>query len=243
MNIIPAIDLRGGRTVRLLHGDYDAETQYEAEPVALAQRYGALGLRQLHLVDLDGARSGEPSNRALITQISRATSASVQVGGGIRTQDHIDALFAVPVARVVIGSLAVTDPSLVCDWITHYGPERVVLALDVRVDHETEGARLAIHGWTQTTEATIDDLMTHYRPAGLRHVLCTDIGRDGALEGPAVELYATLVQRYPDIAWQASGGVSGVSDLERLRDTGVAGAITGRALLDGHISDEEIQSF
>ncbi|MEL7312047.1 MAG: 1-(5-phosphoribosyl)-5-[(5-phosphoribosylamino)methylideneamino]imidazole-4-carboxamide isomerase [Pseudomonadota bacterium] len=242
MNIIPAIDIRHGKTVRLLHGDYEQQTTYEADPRSLAIRYAELEMTDLHLVDLDGALEGQPKNAVLLAEIVAASSAKVQVGGGIRTESHIERLFEIGVGRVVIGSLAVNQPSLVTQWLADFGPDRIVLAIDVRVDQEG-AARVATEGWTKTHEVTANELIQQYAPAGLKHVLCTDIGRDGALSGPSIELYRSLVRDFPQLALQASGGVSNVEDLRALREAGVSGAITGKALLEGHITDEEIRQF
>ncbi|MEO0365610.1 MAG: 1-(5-phosphoribosyl)-5-[(5-phosphoribosylamino)methylideneamino]imidazole-4-carboxamide isomerase [Pseudomonadota bacterium] len=242
MKIIPAIDIRHGKTVRLLHGDYDQQTTYEVDPRSLAIRYAELSMTDLHLVDLDGALEGQPRNAALLAEIVATTSAEVQIGGGIRSTSHVEHLLQVGVSRVVIGSLAVNQPKLVSQWMADFGPERIVLAIDVRLD-QAGAARVATEGWTKTHDVTASELIRQYASAGLKQILCTDIGRDGALSGPSIELYRALARDFPQIAIQASGGVSRIEDLIALRETGVSGAITGRALLEGHITDEEIRQF
>jgi phosphoribosylformimino-5-aminoimidazole carboxamide ribotide isomerase len=243
MLLIPAIDLRGGQCVRLLQGRFDAETVYASDPLEVLERYLALGARQVHVVDLDGARDGSQGNRAAIGRIAaRAGSASIQVGGGVRTREVAEELFELGVARAVVGSVAVTQPDEVAAWLGEFGPDRVVLAFDARLD-EAGTPHLATHGWERQTQTSLWDAVERYLPAGLRHVLCTDVARDGALSGPNVQLYAECVRRYPEIAWQASGGVSGAADLHELAATGATAVISGRALLEGRLTAEELQPF
>ncbi|HLF10730.1 MAG TPA: 1-(5-phosphoribosyl)-5-[(5-phosphoribosylamino)methylideneamino]imidazole-4-carboxamide isomerase [Gammaproteobacteria bacterium] len=241
MELIPAIDIRDGRCVRLLKGDFDRETRYDVDPVALAQKYRDLGARWLHVVDLDGAAKGEPANLALIDTIRAASDVCVQFGGGIRDRGNLERALAV-VDRVVIGSLAVTEPERVAAWLTEFGAERLALALDVRVDADGV-AFIATHGWTRASELTLEQALQRYRIAGLRHVLCTDIDKDGALTGPNLELYADCVKRWPALALQASGGIRDLRDLTALAATGVAAAISGKALLEGRLTPAEIRPF
>jgi phosphoribosylformimino-5-aminoimidazole carboxamide ribotide isomerase len=243
MLLIPAIDLRGGRCVRLLQGRFDAETVYATDPAEILGRYRALGAKLIHVVDLDGAREGSQGNREAIGCLATADAqASIQVGGGVRSRQVADELLALGVARVVIGSVAVTQPDEVAAWLRDLGPERIVLAFDVRLD-AGRTPRLATHGWEQQTEASLWDAVERYVPHGLRHVLCTDVARDGALSGPNVELYAEAVRRFPGVEWQASGGVSTADDLHALAATGVASVISGRALLEGRLNAEELVPF
>jgi phosphoribosylformimino-5-aminoimidazole carboxamide ribotide isomerase len=243
MLLIPAIDLRGGQCVRLLQGRFDAETVYAQDPLTVLEQYLALGARRIHVVDLDGARDGSQGNRAAIRRIAdHAGDDAIQVGGGVRTRQVAEELFALGVARVVVGSVAVTQPDEVASWIREFGPERVVLAFDVRLD-EGGTPRLATHGWERQTQTSLWDAVERHLPAGLLHVLCTDVARDGALSGPNVELYQQCVRRFPGIAWQASGGVSAAPDLHALAATGAAAVISGRALLEGRLSAQEIEPF
>ncbi|MEM7765154.1 MAG: 1-(5-phosphoribosyl)-5-[(5-phosphoribosylamino)methylideneamino]imidazole-4-carboxamide isomerase [Pseudomonadota bacterium] len=239
MQIIPAIDIRDGHCVRLLYGDYDAETRYDVDPVERAQFYASIGLKHLHIVDLDGARDGSPRNAALIERMVAASGVSVQVGGGIRTAAHIRTLLDHGVARVVIGSTAVKQPDLVTDWLSQFGASRVVLALDVRFDQHGQPL-VTTDAWQSTSAATLYELIDRYLKVGLRHVLCTDISRDGALSGPSVDLYRTTLTRYPQLQLQASGGVSCIEDLQALREAGLPAAITGKALLEGKITAEQL---
>jgi phosphoribosylformimino-5-aminoimidazole carboxamide ribotide isomerase len=241
MMLIPAIDLRDGRCVRLLQGDFERETHYAVDPIELGARYRGLGARWLHVVDLDGAKRGTPVNLALVARIRERAGLSVQFGGGIRDRNSLEQALAIA-DRVVIGSLAVTAPDVVGAWLEEFGAERVALALDVRVGADGRAA-IATHGWTRASAATLASAVEEYLPAGLKHVLCTDIDRDGALGGPNVALYADCVQRWPAVEFQASGGVRDAADLEALAATKVAAAISGRALLDGRINDGEIRRF
>ncbi len=242
MNIIPAIDMKDGNCVRLMQGDFDRETHYSDDPAEVARSFGGMGFSDLHLVDLNGAQSGTQRNRELVRRVAGETQMTVQLGGGIRDRETLAAWFDAGIHRAVIGSMAVTEPASVQKWLAEFGAERIVLALDCRRDeHGTPW--LATHGWTRATDTTLWQCLDAYRPHGLRHVLCTDVSRDGALTGPSMALYREFVQRCPDIALQASGGVRNVDDLASLRAAGAAAAITGRALLDGAISTTEIQTF
>ena len=242
MQLIPAIDLKGGRCVRLLHGDFDAETHYPVTPQALYERYAGIGAQWLHLVDLDGARDGAQAHLPVVAALARLGRLRLQVGGGLRDRSSIERTLAAGAARVVIGSLAVSDPDLVVGWLRRLGPEAIVLALDVRLD--AGGApRLATHGWREQSGLSLWDAVARFRRAGLRHVLCTDVARDGALTGPNCALYVDAVRHFPDVEWQASGGVRDIRDLWSLCDGGVAAAVSGRALLDGRLAAEELKPF
>ena len=241
MRLIPAIDLRDGRCVRLFKGDFEQETRYAVDPVALAGQYRELGAEWLHVVDLDGAKSGAPVNLPLIERMRAAAGVDVQYGGGIRTSASLDQALRV-VTRAVIGSLAVTDPATVAEWFTKHGSERLVLALDVRLD-DSDTPVIATHGWTLASTLTLADAIERYVAVGLRHVLCTDIDRDGALTGPNVDLYRDCAARWPGIEFQASGGVRNVADLAALAAAGAAAAVSGKALLEGRLTPEEIRPF
>jgi phosphoribosylformimino-5-aminoimidazole carboxamide ribotide isomerase len=240
--LIPSIDLRGGHCVRLLKGEFHAETIYEVDPRELLNRYADAGVRWLHLVDLDGARDGTPGNRDLIRQMAAQPRIRIQLGGGLRTRQLIDAAFENGVSRAVIGSAAVEDPQLLRDCLSTYGADRICLAIDVRVD---AGAvpRVRTRGWVKEHELSLWELLQSFADTALRHVLCTDIERDGALGGPGFDLYAEAQRRFPAIAWQASGGVRSLADLQRLDSMGLAAAISGKALLEGRITMEELQPY
>ena len=242
MQLIPAIDLRNGKCVRLYQGRYDAETGYADDPSEVLDRYVALGARLVHVVDLDGARDGSQANAVAVARLVSQGQAELQLGGGIRDSTTVARWLDAGVVRVVVGSAAVTAPDEVASWFGAFGAERIVPAFDVRLD--TDGVpRLATHGWERQTALSLWDAVERYLAHGLRHVLCTDVARDGALTGPNVDLYREAIRRYPTIAWQASGGVRDVADLADLASIGAAGAISGRALLDGRMHPEELSPF
>jgi phosphoribosylformimino-5-aminoimidazole carboxamide ribotide isomerase len=242
MLLIPSIDLRGGHCVRLLKGEFHAETRYDIDPQALLRRYVDAGVRWLHLVDLDGARDGTPGNQTLIAKMAAQSRIRIQLGGGLRARDRIDAALSIGVQRAVIGSAAVEHPQLLRDCLAQYGAERICLAVDVRVD-EGGVPRVRTRGWVQEHALSLWELLQSFADTSLRHVLCTDIERDGALGGPSLELYAEAQRRFPLLAWQASGGISDAADLQRLSDLGLAAAISGKALLEGRIRLEELQPY
>jgi phosphoribosylformimino-5-aminoimidazole carboxamide ribotide isomerase len=241
--LIPAIDLRGGRCVRLLRGDFAAETRYDVEPRDLVRRYHACGAPWLHVVDLDGAREGAPgdANREVIETLASGHRVRLQVGGGLRSAASIDALLSAGASRIVMGSAAIDAPGETRDWLRRFGPDSIVLAFDVRLIDGV--ARCATHGWRTQNPLSLWDAVEQYASIGARHVLCTDVDRDGALTGPNLALYREALRRYPAIAWQASGGIRNVADLEALRSVGVSAAISGRALLEERIEHEELQPY
>lgn len=242
MRLIPAIDLRGGRCVRLYQGRFDAETVFADDPGTVLESYLAIGARLLHVVDLDGARAGSQGNARAIASLAADGRARLQVGGGVRDRATVDRLLGAGVARVVVGSAAVTAPDEVAGWLRDFGNEAIVVAFDVRLD-DTGIPRLTTHGWEQQTVLSLWDAVGRYLPHGLRHVLCTDVARDGALTGPNLALYQEAVHRFPDVEWQASGGVRDGGDLSALESTGVAAAVSGRALLEGRIPPGELAPF
>jgi phosphoribosylformimino-5-aminoimidazole carboxamide ribotide isomerase len=239
--VIPALDLRGGRCVRLRQGEFAQETVYGDDPLAIASSY-AEGFSRLHVVDLDGARSGEQQHQAVVSRIIDSTGLMVQLGGGIRHRSALAAWLEAGVARCVVGSMVASEPETVAEWFDTYGADSIVLALDVRTADGHDPV-LSVHGWTRDAGMTLWQAIERFRPVGLRHVLCTDVARDGTMNGPNVALYQALVMRYPELEVQASGGVRGVADLVALRAAGCAAAITGRALLDSALTPAEVRSF
>jgi phosphoribosylformimino-5-aminoimidazole carboxamide ribotide isomerase len=242
MLLIPSIDLRGGQCVRLLKGEFDAETRYEIDAVELLGRYADAGVRWLHVVDLDGARDGNPGNRQLIARMAALGRLRIQLGGGLRNRALADEALAYGVNRVVIGSAAVENPALLRELLATHGAEAVCLAIDVRVD-DGGVPRVRTRGWVQEHALSLWELLASFADTPLRHVLCTDIERDGALGGPSYALYTEAQQRFPAIAWQASGGVASAADLARLASMGIAAAVSGKALLEGRITMEELQPY
>jgi phosphoribosylformimino-5-aminoimidazole carboxamide ribotide isomerase len=242
MLLIPSIDLRNGRCVRLLKGNFDQETRYDLEPHELLQRYRALGATWLHVVDLDGAKDGRLANRSVVIRLASQKALNVQVGGGVRSAAVVDDLLRNGIDRVIVGSAAVENPGEVQAWMKRYGAEKIGLAFDIR--HDADGVpRVLTRGWTQESKLSLWEAIESYLPHGLLHVLCTDAELDGAMQGPAVNLYKEFMKRYPRIQLQASGGVRSAADLASLADIGSAAAISGKALLEEAIKPSELKPF
>lgn len=236
--IIPAIDLIDGQTVRLYQGSYDKTTQYQQTPFELRDLYAAAGAGVLHLVDLSGAKDAAKRQLPLLKQLMQHAPLPIQVGGGVRTEQDVIDLLEAGASRVVIGSLAIREPALVQQWLRTYGGDKIVLALDVAINDKGEKT-LPSHGWIEASNITLEQVLDGFISAGARHVLCTDISRDGTLQGPNTELYQELAAKYPQILWQASGGVGNLEHIRSLTGSGVAGVILGRALLEGKFSITE----
>lgn len=230
----PAIDVREGRVVRLRQGDYEQETRYPGAPAEVAARYADAGAQWLHLVDLDAARAGGYTLAPLLAVIKAATALRVQTGGGVRSEADVEEILHAGADRVVVGSLAVRNPDRVVDWLARFGPERITVALDARQD-ESGQWQLPTAGWTQTSGVELEALLRRYADAGLQHLLCTDIARDGMLAGPNLGLYRMLVSIAPQVHVQASGGVRDAADVLAAGEAGCAGAVLGKALLEGRI--------
>lgn len=242
MKVIPAIDIKDGKCVRLYQGDFEKITEYSSDPAEIVRQFAGLAASDLHIVDLDGARSGLQQNREIVAAIAGESQQVVQIGGGIRDAATVAAWLDAGVSRCVVGSLAVTEPDTVKAWLNRFGKERIVIALDVKIDQQNEPI-VTTHGWTRKSEMTLFECIDDFMSSGLQQVLCTDVSRDGAMTGPNFDLYASIVERYPDLKLQASGGVRHIDDLHQLRRIGVPAAISGRALLDGKITVEEFETF
>jgi phosphoribosylformimino-5-aminoimidazole carboxamide ribotide isomerase len=242
MYIIPAIDLRNRKCVRLYQGDYAQETIYADDPLLIVNQFYQSGSRWVHIVDLDGAKDPANHQRDLIEKICKHTPLNVQTGGGIRDANQVEALFNAGVKRIIIGSLAVKNPDLVKSWINQWGADRFVLALDVNeIDNNYY---IAIHGWQEKSTQTLFEFLKDYMDAGLTHALCTDISLDGTLQGPNIKLYQNILHRYPQLQLQASGGVASLEDVILLNENKLAACIIGRALYEGKIIlDEAIGSL
>ena len=236
--IYPAIDVREGRVVRLHKGDYDKETRYPTEPLTVAREYAEGGATWLHLVDLDAARAGGYTLAPLLRDIIDQTGLSVQTGGGVRGKEDVIALLEAGATRVVVGSLAVREPETVSAWIQEFGADRITVALDTRAGEDGSWV-LPTSGWTSDSETDLAALLSHYARTGLAHALCTDIGRDGTLAGPNLNLYTFLTRAVPDVAVQASGGARHAADVRSVRKLGCAGIILGKALLEGKLTIPE----
>lgn len=236
--IIPAIDLIDGCVVRLHQGDYGARRDYGEDPLARLQRYQASGAQLLHIVDLTGAKDPKARQIPLLRELLGNLSIPVQTGGGIRSADDVCSLLDAGAARVVVGSAAVKRTDEVAGWMKTFGADKLVLALDVRIN-KAGNAEVAVSGWQENSGVLMDDLIRAFEPAGLRYVLTTDISKDGTLAGPNTALYAKLAQTFPNIDFQASGGIGSLDDIRAVSHTGAAGVIVGRALLEGKFTLEE----
>lgn len=236
--VYPAIDVRDGHVVRLRQGDYARETRYGDDPFKVAQRYANAGARWLHLVDLDGARQGRYTLLPLLARLRDELGLQVQTGGGLRDGDAIRQVLDAGAARAVVGSVAVRKPDDVGKWLGTHGGDAITVALDTRQDAQGTWC-LPVEGWTQDSGNALPALLDRYETAGLRHLLCTDIARDGMLSGPNLELYRMLRAQVPGIAIQASGGVRALSDLHDAREVGCVGIVLGKALLEGHVDLRE----
>ena len=237
MHIIPAIDIIDGKCVRLRQGDYGQQTVYSESPLEMAKQFEAAGITRLHLVDLDGARAHHIVNHKVLESIARNTSLLVDFGGGVRSDTDIKLAFDSGAMQVTIGSLAVRDRDLTLRWLSTYGGDKIILGADVRRE------MIAIDGWQQSGEIALDTFLADYLQAGIRYVICTDIERDGMLGGPALLLYKRILKEHPEIKLIASGGISDINDLTELREAGLYGAITGKAIYEGRISLEAIKEM
>lgn len=234
MRIIPAIDLIEGKCVRLTKGEYDTKKVYSDDPLDMAKRFEDHGFQRLHLVDLDGAKAGQVINLSVLHAICNHTSLKVDFGGGIKTDSDLQKVLEAGAYQVTIGSLAVKDAAKVNDWISQYGAEKIILGADVK------DRKIAVGGWLETSTLELTDFIKNYYNVGVRHVLCTDISKDGMLEGPAFELYNELMQVFPDLVLIASGGVSGIQDVERLKENRIPAVVIGKAIYEGRIDLKEL---
>jgi len=240
MNFIvyPAIDIREGRVVRLLQGDYAQETSYSDNPLEVAKNYREAGAQWLHLVDLDAAKVGTYTLREMAGFMQTTFGLKIQSGGGIRSREDIELLVEAGMDRVVVGTLAIRQPELIAEGIRQFGADRITVALDTRQD--ANGVwQLPVKGWTETSEKNLFEMLDFYQACGLKHLLCTDIARDGMLSGLNNDLYGDIANRYPDISVQASGGVKALQDIRDAKAAGAGGAILGRALLEGRFTLQE----
>ncbi|WP_163931930.1 1-(5-phosphoribosyl)-5-[(5-phosphoribosylamino)methylideneamino]imidazole-4-carboxamide isomerase [Paraferrimonas sp. SM1919] len=236
--IIPAIDLINGQVVRLYQGDYNQKTEFKLSPLQQLKSYQDQGAALLHIVDLDGAKDPAKRQITLIKELVAGLDAPVQVGGGIRSIEQVQELLDIGVKQVVIGSLAVKQPDLVQQWFGQFGADKIVLALDVNINDKGE-KNVAVSGWTSDSGVSIETVLANFIPLGLKTVLVTDISRDGTLEGSNTDLYRELAREYPNITWQASGGIATLDDVADVRDSGANGIIIGKALLIENFNVQE----
>ena len=236
IEIIPAIDVIDGKCVRLSNGDFGRKTIYRENPLEVAQEFAAIGIKRLHLVDLDGAKSGRIVSLRVLREIAAKTNLTIDFGGGIKTDDDLQAVFDAGASLASIGSVAVKEPAKFFSWLAKYGSAKILLGADVN------GEKLAINGWQTETEIDIFEFLNDYSKRGVTSVFCTDIGKDGLLQGASTELYRKILAQVPHLKLIASGGVSKIEDVRQLEKIGCAGVIIGKAIYEGKISPEELKN-
>ena len=237
MNIIPAIDIIDGKCVRLTHGDYSQKTIYNEHPLEVARQFEDVGLQRLHLVDLDGAKAGSVKNWKVLETLAGKTRLVIDFGGGIKTEKDVEIVFSSGAAMATIGSMAVKEKETFVSWLRQWGAERFLLGADVKNE------KLTISGWTEQTEIWIYDFLEEYMAKGVQQVFCTDVSKDGALEGPATELYKSIIEKFPALHFIASGGVSSIDDVYRLQEIGCKGVIVGKAIYEGRIQMADLKKI
>ncbi len=237
MQVIPAIDIIEGKCVRLTQGDYAQKKVYNEFPLEVAKEFEDAGLRRLHLVDLDGAKAGSVKNWKVLEMIAGKTGLVIDFGGGIKTEKDVDIVLNSGAALATIGSIAVKDRTLFLGWIQSYGAEKFLLGADVKEE------KIAVGGWLETTDIWIYDFIEDYLHQGVKQVFCTDVSKDGLLEGPSLELYRRILRKFPGLHFIASGGVSGLEDVHQLAGIGCSGVIIGKAIYEGRITLEELSAF
>ncbi|MBO4571387.1 MAG: 1-(5-phosphoribosyl)-5-[(5-phosphoribosylamino)methylideneamino]imidazole-4-carboxamide isomerase [Bacteroidales bacterium] len=236
IKIIPAIDLIGGRCVRLSQGDYSQKKVYSGDPAEIARRYAGCGVKRIHLVDLDGAKAGSPVNLRTLEKIASAVSCELEWGGGISTSEALEAVFDAGATHSIAGSIAALQPDLFGEWLSKYGP-RMILGADVR------DGRVAVRGWQETAPLGVEDLVERFLPFGLNECIVTDISRDGMLQGAASELYVRLQESFPNLSFTVSGGISSMEDIRLLDSLGLRSVIVGKAIYENRITLEEISQW
>ena len=234
IELIPAIDIIDGQCVRLTKGDYDQKTVYRDSPAEVAKEFEQLGFKRLHVVDFDGAKSKHIVNDSVLRRITTETNLTVDFGGGIKTDEDIEKAFEAGAAMVTVGSIAVTQPDLFIGWLNKYGAERMILGADVR------NGKISINGWKEDSTEDLLPFLKKYIDAGVKNVLCTEISKDGTLQGPAIELYKEVMAAYPTLHLIASGGVSSKDDIEALDRAGIPAVVFGKAIYEGRINLKEL---
>jgi phosphoribosylformimino-5-aminoimidazole carboxamide ribotide isomerase len=234
IELIPAIDIIDGKCVRLTKGDYNSQKVYDENPTAIAKKFEALGFKRLHIVDLDGAKSKHIVNANVLKSITESTNLIVDFGGGIKTEADIQKAFENGASMVTIGSIAVTNPELFVSWLERFGSEKMILGADVK------NGLISINGWKEESTQELLPFLKHYLECGVKNVLCTEISKDGTLQGPAVDLYRNVMKEYPSLHLIASGGVSSMDDLKRLDQYGIPAVVFGKAIYEGKINFEEL---
>ena len=237
MEIIPAIDIIDGRCVRLTQGQYDSVKVYNEQPLEVAKQFEDAGLSRLHLVDLDGAKAGAVKNWKVLETLAVSPSLVIDFGGGIKTEKDAEIVLNSGAAWATVGSIAVKEEAAFMQWVRRFGPDKFMLGADVK------GEKIAVGGWLETTDIWVYDFIRKYQEQGIQHVFCTDVSKDGLLQGPSVPLYKNIIAEFPGLYFIASGGVSSVNDLEILAGIGCKGAIVGKAIYEQKITLEELKRF
>ena len=237
MEIIPSFDLLDGKLVRLRQGDFDQKTEYAANPLELARELEAAGIRRLHMVDLDGARTGRPANLHILAEVAARTRLQIDYGGGLRSIPSLKQVWDAGAMLFSVGSVAVLAQDEFSAWVEKFGPDRFLVGADVR------DRQIAVHGWKEQTDVSLFDFIRKMHSLGIRQISVTDIARDGELSGPATDLYRDILTEFPDLQLVASGGISDVSDLEALTGIGCSGAIVGKAFFEGKIPLQYFRVF
>ena len=237
IELIPAIDIIDGKCVGLTQGDYLKKKSYDYNPLEVAQLFESAGIRRLHIVDLDGAKSNHIVNIDVLKSISKHTNITIDFGGGVKSQNDLEIAFESGADIVTIGSLAVTNPQMVSEWIHIYGPERFIIGADVK------NGMISINGWQEEGEIKLFPFIKKYMESGIKNVLCTDISKDGMLKGPAISLYQHILSEFPDLHLIASGGVGSVNDIRSLNNAGIASVVFGKAFYEGYIQLDELSEF
>lgn len=237
IELIPAIDLIDGKCVRLTQGDYGQKTVYNENPLEVAKQIEGAGIKRLHLVDLDGAKQKKIVNHKVLETITSGTSLHVDFGGGLQSDEDLNIAFQSGAKQITGGSIAVKNTELFSNWITKFGTEKIILGADCK------SGMIAISGWQETTEISVFKLIEDYLQKGIQYCICTDVAKDGLLQGPSFELYKEIMTRFPSLKLIASGGVTSIDDIEKLNDMGIYGAIIGKAFYEGRIKLEDLKKF
>ena len=237
MRIIPAIDIIEGKCVRLTKGDYATKKVYNQDPLEVAKEFEAYGIKYLHLVDLEGAKSTTIVNGEVLEKLASNTNLTIDFGGGLKSEEAIKMAFELGAKQVSLGSIAVKSPELVEGWIEQFGPDKIILGADV------DNGKIAVNGWQETTQVELEEFVNKYQQKGIRNVICTDISRDGTLEGSAIALYQQLINQFPKINWIASGGVTSFEELGLLAKAGLEGAIIGKAIYENRITLKQLEAY
>jgi len=237
IQVIPAIDIIDGKCVRLTQGDYNQKKEYHANPVEVAKMFEDAGIKRLHLVDLDGAKLKKIVNYKVLENVALATKLTIDFGGGIQSEEDLAIAFNAGAAQITAGSISVKHPEKVEDWMKRYSGDKIILGAD------TKNGMIAVHGWQETSGLRIQQLVDRFLPFGIKYSICTDVAKDGLLQGPSFDLYAALKQEYSEVNWIASGGVAELKDIERLNEMGIYGVIVGKAFYEGRISLQQLAQF